>query len=106
MMALSASNGRFASVVRLFVAPVLTAFGGFITADFLLHGVYTWPRTSRIFVLSLTLVVLTYEFIYKEQRLLYPEPTDGRPLKAVFSSCVAPYALGMALLFALARLTH
>ncbi len=105
-MTLTAGTGRFGSIVRLFVAPLLTAFGGFITADFLLHGVYTWPRTSRIFVLSLTLAVLAYEFIYKEQRLLYPEPTDGRPLKAVLSSCVAPYAFGMALLFALVRLTH
>ena len=81
-------------------------FGGFITADFLLHGVYTWPRTSRVFVLSLTLIVLAYEFVYKEQCLLFPEATDGRPLKAVFSSCVVPYALGAILLVALARLAR
>ena len=105
-MPLATGTPRFASVVRLFVAPVLMLFGGFITADFLLHGVYTWPRTSRVFVLSLTLIVLAYEFVYKEQCVLYPDARDGRPLKAVLVSCIVPYAAGALLLFGLARLAR
>lgn len=106
MTAVSADNFRFAAVVRLVVAPVLMLFGGFFTADFLLSGAYTWPRTSRVFVLSLTLIVLAYEFVYKEQRVRFPEPSDPRPLRAVLSSCAAPYAVGALVLIGLAKLSH
>jgi hypothetical protein len=97
---------RFETVVRVFVAPLLTLFGGFFTTAFLFSGAYTWPRTSRTIVLSLTLLVLAYEFIYKEQRLLFPEPSDERPLKAVFSSCVIPYGIGALVFVGLAKLAH
>ena len=103
---ISGWNAWFASTIRLAIAPLLLFSGGFFTADFLLSGLYTWPRTSRVFVLSITLLVLAYEFVYKEQRLRYPTPSDGRPLKAVLLSCVLPYAVGASLLLGLAKLTH
>ena len=97
-------NARFASAVRFVVAPLVLLSSGFFTANFLLSGVYTWPRTSRVLVLSLSLLVLAYEFIYKEQCLRFPNPYDDRPLKAVLYSCVLPYAVGALALIGLARL--
>ena len=99
-------DGSFGWVVRTFVAPILMLFGGFFTCDFLLSGAYTWPRTSRVFVLSVTLFVLAYEFVYKEQRVRFPNPADSRPMKAVLSSCVVPYVVGAGVLFGLAKLSH
>jgi hypothetical protein len=95
---------RFTNAVRFVLAPLILFLSGFFTADFILGGAYTWPRTSRVVVLSITLLVLTYEFIYKEQQLRFPDPSDGRPLKAVLYSCVMPYAAGVLLLLVLARL--
>jgi hypothetical protein len=95
---------RFGSTVRLAIAPLVLCSSGFFTADFLLSGMYTWPRTTRVIVLTITLTVLAYEFVYKEQRLRYPIPSDVRPLKAVLYSCVFPYALGALALIGLARL--
>jgi hypothetical protein len=94
----------FASVVRFVIAPLVLLCSGFFTADFLLSGVYTWPRTSRVVVLSITLVVLAYEFVYREQRLRFPNPSDARPLQAVLVSCLLPYAVGALALVGLAKL--
>lgn len=97
-------NARFTSAVRFVIAPLVLLSSGFFTANFLLSGVYTWPRTSRVLVLSLSLLVLAYEFVYKEQCLRFPNPSDDRPLKAVLYSCVLPYAVGALALIGLARL--
>lgn len=94
----------FAEAVRLVIAPVVLLTSGFFTADFLLSGAYTWPRTSRVLVLTLTVLVLAYEFVYKEQRARHPEPSSARPLKALLYSCVIPYALGAVALLGLVRL--
>lgn len=89
--------------VRLFIAPVVLLFSGFFTADFLLSEQYTWPRTSRVVVLTLTLLVLSYEFVYKEQRAQHPA-AGGRGLSALLYSCAIPYVLGVLALLALAHL--
>jgi hypothetical protein len=93
----------FARLLRYVIAPLVLFCSGFFTADFFLSGVYTWPRTSRVVVLTLTMGVLAYEFIYKEQRArsFY---SHGQPLKAVLYSCALPYLVGAAALIALARL--
>jgi hypothetical protein len=93
----------FAQLLRYVIAPLVLFFSGFFTADFLLSGVYTWPRTSRVVVLTLTMGVLAYEFIYKEQRA-HSLDSHGQPLKAVLYSCAVPYIAGVAALIALARL--
>lgn len=93
-------QNRLAHVVRFAVAPVLLAMAGFVTADFALSGIYTWPRTSRILALTLTIVVLGYEFIYKEQ---IAGSVHDR-LKPLVSSCLVPYVVGAVALVALARL--
>ena len=91
-----------AESIRFFIAPLILFAGGFSTTDFLLSGVYTWPRTSRIFVLTLTIGVLVYEFVYKEQ--LGRGPDGSRAFKTVLYSCAIPYALGIVALVTLAKL--
>jgi len=93
----------FAGAVRFLIAPLVLFLSGFFTADFALSGAYTWPRTSRVLVLTVTIAVLTYEFVYKEQRALRPEAPGSLAVKAILYSCAIPYALGIAALVALAR---
>ncbi len=112
-MTLSSSTGphvdravwhdRFAGAVRWVIAPILLFSAGFFTADFLLSGLYTWPRTSRILVLTITVSVLSYEFVYKEQRARCSGPPGDRPLKALLYSCMVPYAIGALAIMGLAR---
>lgn len=94
---------RFADAVRFLVAPLILFLGGFSTADFVLSGVYTWPRTSRVLVLTITVAVLSYEFVYKEQKTLRPERAESFAVRALLTSCAIPYALGVVALVALAR---
>jgi hypothetical protein len=94
----------FAGLLQFVVAPLVLFSSGFFTADYFLSGVYTWPRTSRIFVLTLTMCVLAYEFVYKEQRARSPNGGNGRPFKALVYSCAVPYIVGAVALLALARL--
>ena len=62
----------FAGTVQFLIAPLILFVSGFFTADFALSGIYTWQRTSRVLVLTVTIAVLAYEFVYKEQRALKP----------------------------------
>lgn len=93
----------FAEGVRLVLAPLVLLFSGFVTTDFLLSGVYGWPRTSRILALTLTVAILSYEFVYKEQRQADGGPQRAR--KALVYSCMLPYGAGALALLALALLT-
>jgi len=104
--AISSWQGRHAGTIRLVIAPLVSFLSGFFTADFLLSGLYTWPRTSRILVLSLTVLVLAYEFVYKEARERAPDVRDHRALKDLLYSCVIPYGIGGLVLLALARLAR
>ncbi|MBA5865643.1 MAG: hypothetical protein GDA67_02975 [Nitrospira sp. CR1.3] len=89
----------FAQTVRYLLAPVIFLSSGFFTANFLISGQYTWPRTSRALALSLTLLVLSYEFVYKEQRAGTGSPDQARA--ALLYSCVIPYVLGIAVMMVL-----
>ena len=75
---------------------------GFFTANFLVSGQYTWPRTSRVLALTLTLLVLSYEFVYKEQHARTGSPDHARV--ALLYACVIPYVVGAAAMFALWKL--
>jgi hypothetical protein len=98
-------QARFAEIIRLVVAPMLLLFSGFFTMDFVLSGAYSWPRTSRIMALTLTLGILIYEFIYKEQQARHPEYSFEQRAKMLLYSCVIPYVVGACALIALARLS-
>ena len=92
----------FAHSIRYVVAPTILAVSGFFTANFLVSGQYTWPRTSRVLALTLTLVVLAYEFVYKEQAETTGSGEQAR--SAVLYACVIPYAVGAILMLALWKL--
>jgi hypothetical protein len=88
-----------AETIRLVLAPAVLLFSGFFTANFLISGQYTWPRTSRVFALTLTIAILSYEFLYKEQ-LARGATVDGAR-RIVLYSCIIPYMAGVLLMVAL-----
>ncbi len=91
-----------AETIRLVLAPLILLFSGFFTANFIISGQYTWPRTSRVFALTLTVVILSYEFIYKEQ--LANGATVERARRVLLHSCIIPYVIGMLVMLALWKL--
>lgn len=93
-----------AGTVRFVVAPLILFISGFFTADFLLSGMYTWPRTSKVLVLTITIAVLSYEFVYKEQQALKPDSSGSDAVRALLYSCLIPYVIGVVALIALAKL--
>jgi hypothetical protein len=92
----------FAQVVRYALAPAIFLFSGFFTANFFISGQYTWPRTSRALALTLTLLVLAYEFVYKEQRARTGSLDQAR--SALLYACAIPYLIGAAFMIALWKL--
>lgn len=92
----------FAETIRLVLAPLILLFSGFFTANFLISGQYTWPRTSRVFALTLTIAILSYEFVYKEQ--LAQAATVERAKRVVLHSCIMPYGVGVLIMVALWKL--
>ena len=104
MTATVVSRTWFPDLVRLLIAPAVLFSSGFFTTDFLLSGLYTWPRTSKVLVLTVTVAILAYEFVYKEQRAHHPGLPIERHLKTLLYSCFIPYGLGGLSLLLLARL--
>ena len=92
----------FAHGIRYVLAPLILGLSGFFTANFLVSGQYSWPRTSRVLALCLTLLVLSYEFVYKEQVAATGSGEQAR--SAVLYACVIPYAVGAILMFVLWKL--
>jgi hypothetical protein len=91
----------FAEAVRLALAPLVLLVSGFFTANFVVSGNYSWPQTSRVLVLTLTVLILSYEFVYKEQ-LSMDAPSD-RAKAALLYSCFVPYVIGWAVMLVLWR---
>ena len=89
------------ALVNLVLAVLLSAWSGFFTMDFLLSGIYTWPRSSRVVTLTCAVVILVYEFIYKEHRSRHAAVTGIAPLRMVVYACMIPYVLGTLALLAL-----
>lgn len=89
----------FPNLVRFALAPLILIASGFFTANFLISGQYTWSRTIRTLALMLTVVILSYEFVYKEQL-----SSDKPPALAWFAllySCALPYVIGVGVMFLL-----
>jgi hypothetical protein len=89
----------FSEAVRLVLAPLILLLSGFFTANFIISGQYTWPRTSRTLALTLTVLILSHEFVYKEQ--LSRKELPGRARSAVLYSCALPYAIGVLVMLVL-----
>lgn len=102
----SPGSRRWNGVFLVLVVPIVNAIGGFFTLDFILSGQYTWGRTMRTFVLSLSLLVLAYEFVYRELQARYPAWTGRRLLSHVLGYSVVPFIGGMALLLLLLAATR
>ena len=97
-----ARSGRhafFSDTVRFVLAPLTLLFSGYFTANFLISGAYTWPRTSRTLALTLTVLILSYEFVYKEQLTRYESP--DRAWSGLLYSCALPYGIGWLVMLAL-----
>lgn len=91
-----------AQAILFVVSPLISLSSGFFTANFVISGLYSWPRTSRVFVLTLTVIILAYEFVYKEQ--VARSVPAHRARQAVIYSCILPYAAGILVMLALVRL--
>jgi len=102
----SPGSRRWNGAFLVLVAPTVNAIGGFFTLDFILSGQYTWGRTMRTFVLSLSLLILAYEFVYRELQARYPEWAGRRLLMHVLGYSVVPFLGGMALLLLLLSATR
>jgi hypothetical protein len=92
----------FTETLRLVLAPLILFFSGFFTANFIISGQYTWPRTSRTLALTLTVLILSYEFVYKEQLSRRVSPAQAK--STVVYSCVLPYVIGILAMVALWKL--
>jgi hypothetical protein len=91
-----------AQSVRYVLAPLILLSSGFFTANFFISGQYTWPRTSRAAALTLTLLVLCYEFVYKEHRARTGSSEQARAV--LLYACVIPYMVGAMIMVALWKL--
>jgi hypothetical protein len=102
-------HGYGTLLVRFIIAPFLGLFSGFHTMDFVLGGIYTWPQMSRVIALTLAVVILSYEFVYKENREESSRSRgtlSQRGLKAVVYSCLVPYMAGVLVLLSLVILSQ
>jgi hypothetical protein len=89
----------FPNSVRFVLAPLILFFSGFFTANVLISGSYTWLRTSQTLALILTVLILSHEFVYKEQ--LSRHATPRHAWSALTYSCVLPYVIGVLMMLAL-----
>ena len=87
------------NIVQFILAPLVLLFSGYFTANFLLSGQYTWSRTTRTLALILTVLILSYEFVYKEH--LSRNESPGRAWSALLYSCALPYVIGVVVMLAL-----
>lgn len=100
------SNRLTAMVAKLQLALAFLLFGwaGFFMMDFLLSGVYTWPRVSRALVLIGAALIHSYEFVYKEQRAQML--AEGRPWhpRTLIQVSILPFMIGSLALLAFLHL--
>jgi hypothetical protein len=97
-----ARSGRpsfFPNAVQFVLAPLILLFSGYFTANFLIGGHYTWARTTQTLALTLTVLILSHEFIYKEQLSRTGSPDRAR--SALLYSCAIPYIAGVFVMLAL-----
>ncbi|HKO31656.1 MAG TPA: hypothetical protein VJU54_10990 [Nitrospiraceae bacterium] len=89
----------FPRVVQFVLAPLILLLSGYFTANVLVSGHYTWARTTQTLALTLTVLILSYEFIYKEQLSRTESPDRAR--SALLYSCAVPYVIGVFVMLAL-----
>ena len=87
------------NVVRFVLAPTVLFFSGFFTTNFLISGQYTWSRTTQTVALTLAVLILSHEFVYKEHLSL--NGSSSRAWSVLLYSCVLPYVIGASVVLAL-----
>ncbi|RMH06276.1 MAG: hypothetical protein D6704_07685 [Nitrospirae bacterium] len=86
------------------IAALVLFWSGFFTADFLLSGLYSWPRVSRVITLTLAVTILSYEFVYKDAPSRRDSLSGLLAVKPVVYFCLIPYVLGSTILLIISRL--
>jgi uncharacterized membrane protein len=89
----------FPNLVQFVLAPLILLLSGYFTANVLFSGHYTWARTTQTLALTLTVLVLSREFVYKEQ--LSRNESPSRAWSALLYSCAVPYVIGVLVMLAL-----
>jgi hypothetical protein len=89
----------FSDLVRFVLAPLILFLSGFFTANLIISGSYTWSQTSRTLALTLTVLILSREFVYKEQ--LSRNAAPGHAWSVLLYSCALPYVVGALVMVAL-----
>ncbi len=84
------------------LSPLLCAFSGFHLTSYLLVGLYTWPRTSRVLVLTFGTLIFVYEFIFKSQAPQFASGKVWSQGEWVLYTSVIPFACGVGALMTLA----
>lgn len=101
----TASWRRAGGFFLLVVVPAVHLAGGFFIVDFLLSGHYTWGRSLRTLAITLSNLVLAYEFVYRDLQTTHPEWPSSRLLKAVTAYSIIPFTGGVAAILILYLLT-
>ncbi len=70
--------------------------------SYLLVGLYTWPRTSRVLVLTIGTCIFVYEFIFKNQAPQFASEKRWSQGEWVMYTSVLPLVGGVGALLALA----
>ena len=92
----SLGSNKLSTLFLYFVfSPVLCAFSGFHLTSYLLVGLYTWPRTSRTLVLTVSTFIFVYEFIYKSQGPQFSSKKTWSQGEWVLYTSMIPFAIGI-----------
>ncbi len=95
-------SNKLSTLFLYFVlSPLLCAFSGFHMTSYLLVGLYTWPRTSRVLVLTLGTLVFVYEFIYKSPAPQFASEKRQAQGEWVIYTSVFPWIFGISTLLLL-----
>lgn len=70
--------------------------------SYLLVGLYTWPRTSRVLTLTLGTLVFVYEFIYKSQAPQFASEKRWTQVQWVLYTSLIPFVCGVVVFMAAA----
>ena len=89
----------FSDTVRLVPAPLVLLFSGFFTANFIISGSLHLAADKSDVGVTLTVLILSREFVYKEQ--LSRNAAPGRAWSALLYSCALPYVIGWLVMLAL-----
>lgn len=100
-------SSKLSTLFLYFVlSPLLCAFSGFHMTGYLLVGLYTWPRTSRVLVLTIGTLIFVYEFIYKSHAPQFTSSKARSQGEWVFYTSLIPFVFGVAAFMAAAGFSN